>query len=300
MTARTMDALWELYKPYRVKGMRSEVETIRIYETYLKPTLGSKLVSKIKFELLDEMHLARKGTPYQANRLLSLLRPLFNYAQALRWVPPDHNPAKHVRMFPERKRRRHLTPEEAPRLARAIQRWELTSPHVCAYIWLLIFTGARPGELKSARWRDLKANVLTLQSHKTMHRTGTDRIIILPPPAIDKLNLIGRGRPEAKLLNVHNIQFTWESIKKLAGCPDLRIYDLRHTFATYALERGFTLDQIGESLGHTNPATTKIYAEMSARSRHKVALDSSLAILEDMGIQEVDDPFFAEPDDPFA
>lgn len=286
MTVKSWDALWALYKPRRVKGKKTEKETIRVFETYIRPSLGPKSVARTTFETIEGMHVDLKDTPYQANRVLSLIRPMFKYAQALKWIEPGHNPAKHVIMYREKKRRRHLHTEEAPKLATAIRSHEATSPDACWFLWAMIFSGARPKELKSALWANLKGNRIVLADHKSDHK-GTDRVIVLPPIVMDKLKNIPRGQPWQKIIRIKNPEYIWRSIRKEAGCRDMRIYDLRHTFATYALEKGFSLDQIGESLEHANPATTKIYAEMNLRSRQKIAMDTSLAILDDMLIREV-------------
>ena len=286
MKVKTFDALWDQYKLRRVKGKKSERETIRLYETYVQPVIGSKTVSRMKFQTIDNMHEAMKDTPYQANRVLSLMRPLFSYAQALGWVPPEHNPAKLVRLFPERKRRRHMKASEAPLISTAIRRRELTSPHACVFLWLIIFTGARSGEIKKAKWSDLTGNRIVLKTHKA-DQGGAERIIVLPPIALEKLKLIERGHPDERIITIANPEYIWRKIRVEGKCRDLRIHDLRHTFATYALEKGYSLDQIGESLGHANPATTKIYAEMTTRSRQRVALDASLAILDDMDVRDV-------------
>lgn len=291
MAAKTWDALWERYKPRRVKGKKSEEESIRLYERHIRPRLGVKSVSRTTFETVEEIHDELKDTPYQANRVLSLLRPMFKYAQALKWVAGDHNPAKHVVMFPERKRRRHMRTKEAPLIATEIRRRELTAPEACVFLWLVIFTGARPHEIKQARWRDIRGNRWTLHEHKTIDKTGAERVIILPPIAMEKLKLLPRGHADSKIITIGTPEYIWRTVRVDAKCRDLRIYDLRHTFATYALEQGYSLDQIGEALGHANPATTKIYAEMNTRSRQRVALDSSLAILNDMEVKETDDAF---------
>lgn len=293
MTAKTWDALWALYKPRRVKGKKSERETIRVFETYIQPRLGVKSVARTTFETIDEIHVELKETPYQANRVLSLIRPMFKYAQAIRWIPDGQNPAKHVTLYREKKRRRHMKVGEAPLIATAIRRREFTAPDACVFLWLLIFTGARPCEIKTARWQDLKGNRITLQEHKSSDKTGAQKIITLPPLALEKLKLIPRGNPGDKIIRIGTPEYIWRTIRVEAKCPTLRVYDLRHTFGTYALEKGYTLDQIGESLGHANPATTKIYAEMNTRSRQRVALDVSLAILDDMDVQDV-------PDDPLT
>lgn len=288
MTIKTVNMLWDEYKARRVVGMKTAKERERIYETYIRAPLGSKNVLKVHFETLDTFHVGMKEMPVQANRIMSLLRSMFKFAQALRWLPPGYTAPQHVKLFPEHKRRRHLTPAEAPRIATAIRNLEDIHPSACLFLWLLIFTGARPGEIHKARWMDKEGNVITITEHKTDY-TGVPRVITLPPAALDKIHELFpfAGHPKARIINdtYSNLQFVWNKVRIDAKCSDLRMYDLRHTFATYALENGYSLDQIGEALGHSNAQTTKIYAEMNLRSRKKMAGDVHLAILKDMNIE---------------
>lgn len=295
MTIKNWNALWAEYEPRRVLGKKTEQEIQRIYNAYVAPQIGAKRVSKTTFQDIDALHHALRATPYQANRVLSLIKVMFKYAGALGWVPSGYNPAKDVQMFPEKKRRRHMKPKEAPAIARMIALHEDTAPDACLFLWLVIFTGARSGEIRAARWRDLDGNVLTLKEHKSVAKTGVDRVIVLPPFAIEKLNKLAPvelRRPDAKIITISRPEVLFQrTIRRKCGCHDLRVHDLRHTFGTYALEKGYTLDQIGEALAHTNPQTTKIYAELTDRSRQRLANDVSIGILADMNFIDTDDAY---------
>lgn len=291
MTDTTIAALWATFKPRRVDPKRSGGEYQRLYDTHIRPSLGHRRTDKVKFKDIEELHDGLRATPYQANRVLSLLRVMFNYAIALEWI--ERNPCDEVKMFPEKKRRRHMRPAEAPKIAREIALYESTSPESCLFLWLVIFSGARSGEISSAYWRDLEGNVLTLDEHKTAEKKGTARTIVLPPAAMEKLDKLApveTRNPDRKIIDIARPEVLWQrKIRVAAKCPDLRVHDLRHTFGTYALEKGYTLDQIGEALDHTNPQTTKIYAELTDRSRQRIANDVSLGILADMMTVDVDD-----------
>lgn len=287
MESKTFDALWSEYLPRRVQGKKTAGEVVRTYERYVQPKLGDKLVGSTKFKTIDKLHADMRETPYQANRVLSLLKTMYKYASALEWVERGFNPAKDVIAYPERKRRRHMKPGEAPRIAEAILNRERTAPDACLYLWLIIFTGARSGEIKAATWGDIEDGMIILRKHKSERKTGVDRIIALPPAAVEKLNKLKPAElrhPKKKIIEISAPQYIWRWIRVEAKCKDLRIHDLRHTFGSYALERGYSLDQIGEALAHTNPQTTKIYAELTNRSRKRIALDASLAILADMKV----------------
>lgn len=291
MTDTTIAALWAIFKPRRVDTRKSGGEYQRLYDTHIRPSLGHRRTDKITFQDIEKLHGDLRATPYQANRVLSLLRVMFKYAIALRYITVS--PCDEVKMFPEKKRRRHMRPAEAPKIARQIALRENSSPASCLFLWLVIFSGARSGEICNAYWRDLTGNVLTLDEHKTAEKTGTGRTIILPPAAMEKLDKLApveSRHPDRKIINIGRPEVLWQRYLRVeAKCPDLRIHDLRHTFGTYALEQGYTLDQIGESLNHTNPQTTKIYAELTDRSRQKIANDVSLGILADMMTVDVDD-----------
>lgn len=293
MKTKTWNALWSHYKPRRVDGKKTAREYQRLYETHIRPALGDLAVSQTTFEIIDDLHTKLKPTPYQANRVLALLRVMAKYAIALRWI--DHNPATPVRMFPEKKRRRHMRPAEAPKIARAIALREPSAPDACLFLWLIIFSGARSGEIKAATWDDLDGNVLTLKEHKTSEKSGVDRVIVLPPAAMEKLDKLApveTRAPGKKIIGIARPDYLWQrAIRIEAKCPDLRIHDLRHTFGTYALEKGYTLDQIGEALNHSNPQTTKIYAELTDRSRQRIANDVAIGILADMEVADADDAY---------
>lgn len=288
---KTLNNLFDIYKERRMLGLKTAAERERIYNVYIRPKLGTKLVPRLTFAVLDEWHVSMKETPFQANRCMTLLRSMLKHAQALEWLPPGYTAAQHVRLFPEPKRRRHMTPAEAPRIAAVIRDLEDRFPVQTCFLWLLILSGARPGEIMKTTWADLVDNAIVLLDHKTDYK-GTPRVITLPPLALEKLaDLIPRGHPDSRIIQLtySAVQSVWRLVRKEAKCASLRIYDLRHTFATYALENGFTLDQIGEALDHTNAQTTKIYAEMSLRGRKKMANDVQLAILKDMDVVEVTD-----------
>lgn len=290
----TLDQVWVEYSKRRVLGKKTERQLIQQYENFIAPEFGNRDITKIKFLDVEAFHNRYRDKPYMGNRLLFLIRALYKFADALEWLHmPMYNPTRAVKMFPERKRRRYVTPQEAPILAAAIANHETASPTPMLYLWLLIFTGARSSEIGNAKWKHLKGNVLTLVQHKAEHSTGKDRIVILPPYALDKIEQlaapVSERKPDDYIITNRTYRRYWYFMLETTQLKNLRIHDLRHTFGTYALSKGYTLDQIGEALSHTNPMTTKIYAELTNEARQVMATDVSIALFRDMKVIPIEE-----------
>jgi integrase len=166
---------------------------------------------------------------------------------AKRWDtrPIGSNPCRRVQRTRERARRRYLTPEEAPKLAAALRKHEAQHPHAALFVWLLILSGARCGEIAKAKWSDLHGNVLRLADSKTGPRS-----IFLLPPVMGLLAKVQRA--SETITGIQRPDRLWRKVRKEAGCPDLRLHDLRRSFASAGLSAGLTLAQVGELLGHRN------------------------------------------------
>ncbi|MCH9019104.1 MAG: site-specific integrase [Proteobacteria bacterium] len=145
---------------------------------------------------------------------------------------------------------------------------ERTVPSVIAAIRLLIFTGARLGEILNLQWRDVDIERACLRLPES--KTGA-KVIHLNAPALEVLNGLERsehnpwvitGRePEKPLVNLRK---PWHRIRKAAEIEDMRLHDLRHSFASVGVAGGLSLPMIGALLGHAQPATTARYAHLAA------------------------------------
>lgn len=133
---------------------------------------------------------------------------------------------------------------------------------------ILLLTGARLGEILELRWKhvDLERALLLLPDSKTGQKP-----IFLNQAALDILSRLDRiaGNPFVIVGSVPgthlvNLQKPWGRIRKLAGLDDVRIHDLRHSFASIAASSGASLPLIGKLLGHTQPQTTNRYAHLVA------------------------------------
>jgi integrase len=141
------------------------------------------------------------------------------------------------------------------------------SPFVIAAIRLLIFTGARLGEILSLRWDYVSEEhrCLFLPDSKTGRKT-----VRLNAPALEVLQTVPRleGNPyvicgEKAGQHLVNLEKPWRRIRKSAGLEDVRLHDLRHSFASVAASGGQSLVVIGKMLGHSQPQTTARYAHLA-------------------------------------
>ena len=205
--------------------------------------------------------------PYQANRVLAVLSKMFNLAERWGLRPDGSNPCRHVEKFGERKRERMLSASELSRLGEALAGHD-GSPFVAGAVKLLIFTGARLGEILGLRWDwvDLDRGEARLPDSKSGAKT-----LHLPPPALAALATLPRIEGNSFVIVGHragaplvNLEKPWRAIRATAGLDDFRLHDLRHAFASIAASSGLGLPIIGKILGHTQPATTARYAHLAS------------------------------------
>lgn len=275
--------------------LRSNAEYKRLVEKLVPAKLRRLPVTDVSRAHIAELHHKLAATPYQANRLLAVLRKFFNWTEKNGYRKDHTNPAFHVEPFKERKRERFLSPAEIAHLGDvlvSVEREGVTGPFVIAALRLLILTGARLNEILTARWEwvDFDAGCIRLPDSKTGAKT-----IYLNPPALQVLNSIPRleGNPhiicgQKKGSPLINLQKPWDAIRKRAGFEDVRIHDLRHSFASIAVASGMSLPMIGKLLGHTQPQTTARYAHLADDPMRQAAnsIASKIQILPKLHIVE--------------
>lgn len=235
----------------------------------LRPELGSLAVADVERAELAKLHHDRRETPRRANYILAVARSFFSYCEAAGYRPMDSNPAKRIKAYPENRRERFLSGDELARAAAGITEAEaagIISLHAAAALRLCILTGARQGEIKGLRWRevDLERRMLLLEDSKTGRKP-----IYLSEPAVQILAALPRiDGNEHVIAGVNgqpyqNLTRAWEKARKRAGLGDVRLHDLRHTFASFGASEALSLPMIGKLLGHRVPATTARYAHLA-------------------------------------
>ena len=244
---------------------------------YILPTIGEHKVAEVTRNDVSTIHHRMRATPFQANRVLALTSKLFNLAEKWGLRPDGSNPCRHVEKYRERSRERFLSHEELARLNEVLEdagRRQTESSSVIAAIRLLILTGCRLNEILTLCWEDvdLAHKCLRLRDSKTGGRT-----VHLSAPALEVLANIQRSNTNhhvivGKLDGAHlvNLEKPWRRIRSKAGLEDVRLHDLRHSFASIAASEGLSLHQIGGLLGHSQAQTTKRYAHLAANELKRV------------------------------
>jgi integrase len=237
----------------------------------IEPALGRAKVAAVTHDDVDALHrrITDHGTPIHANQVIALLSRLFTLA--IRWGWRQDNPCKGIERNPEHKRQRYLTGAELVKLTAALA--ELQDVDAANAVRLLLLTGARRGEALSARWRDfdLDAGVWTKPGATTKQKT-THRVPLSAAACQLLTDMRAQADPEVEWLfparrshrapHRRDVNDAWAALRKTADIPDVRLHDLRHTFASVLASSGLSLPIIGQLLGHTTAQTTHRYAHL--------------------------------------
>jgi integrase len=275
-TTRADRSLAVVLEKFMAEHVRPKLKpnTAREYERtaglYIVPRLGRRPIGDLKRQDIAKLHHELASTPYQANRTLALLSKVFGWAEKHGLRPDGSNPCRHVEKYREGRRERFLSQTELARLGDALREAEQTnscSPWAIAAIRLLTLTGARRNEILTLQWEHVSEEhgCLMLPDSKTGRKA-----VRLSPPALALLQAIPRleGNPyvicgERAGRHLVNIEKPWRRIRKAAKLEDVRLHDLRHSFASVAASGGQSLVVIGKMLGHSQPATTARYAHLA-------------------------------------
>ncbi|MEZ4449113.1 MAG: tyrosine-type recombinase/integrase [Nannocystaceae bacterium] len=258
-------------------------KTATVYRLTLRleilPRFGDRDFETITRSDAKALHAALARRPSRADSALNVLGSL--YTRIINdWELSDmRHPTVGVKRFGSRKVERFLSPEERQALDAVLDAGLAASrgkpghlePFSVWAIRLLMFTGFRKDEILSLTWPmiDWQHALIHFPDTKTGQRTSA-----VSEPVIELLREIHRrtGAPKAGLVirglggrRLGHLNRTWDEIRVAAGIPDVRIHDLRHSFASDALMAGVPLAVVGELLGHRQASTTQRYAHLADR-----------------------------------
>jgi integrase len=269
-------------KPSTLRGDRSRIRH------YLKPRLGRRPV--VSLTRADVERLVREvsamphsiarlpktkqdrrvlmGGPGAASQCVAVLGALYTFAK-YRGICSE-NPAEGVKKPAGRKMERYLSVDEFRRLADSLDAEveRAGNPFPCAAIRLLMLTGCRKGEIIDLQWRDVDIDNRCLRLRDS--KTGA-KIVHLNDQALNVLNNLRKTDDNPYVITGRKIESgrggidrTWSRVRTAARLPDVRLHDLRHSFASVAVRSGLSLPIVGALLGHKHASTTMRYAHLSA------------------------------------
>ncbi len=237
-------------------------------ELHVKPLLGRRRARDIAQGDVERFMnaVAKRSGKGAASRTVGMLGGIFSFA--VRKKICTKNPVRGVERFADRKVERFLSLTELARLGETLTAAEREgiNPYAVAAIRTLMFTGCRKAEILTLRWGDIdwEHNCLRLPDSKTGAKT-----VALGAPAIELLHGLPRveGNPHVfpgtkDRAHLVGLQKIWHRLRNRAELPDVRLHDLRHSFASVGAAGGDSLLIIGKLLGHKNAASTQRYAHL--------------------------------------
>lgn len=262
----------------------------RLLEMYVYPKLGKLPLNLVTRAEVTKTHADLAHIPQQANYVLVVISSLMAWAEDAKFRDDGTNPARRIKLFPRPKRERYLTQEEFSRIGAVlnhVNQRRMASVYTVAAIRLLLFTGARVGEILTLKWEyvDFERRQLRLPDSKT-----GPKVIHLNKAAVDVLKSTPRlNNSPYVIIGLHppkhmvDLKANWSRIRDMAGIPDVRLHDLRHSFASVAAGKRGSLPMIGKLLGHSESQSTARYAHLTEDPVRQLNDEVGAAISELLG-----------------
>ena len=265
----------QVWKPQTLYVNRS------YYRCTLLPWFAGQPIADISRQGIERWFASLRATPVSADRSMPILSVILTEAERMGVRPEGSNPCRGIRRYRRKGRERFLSNAEIGRLAEQLSAHEGERPLHVAAVRLLLLTGCRKSEVLTLRWSDYRQGRLFLRDGKAGPRTVwlshaarnvLDHIErtsawVLPAP---------RGHGPAGPMWLRHF---WQRVRVEAELSDVRLHDLRHAHATFALRQGESVLAIARLLGHRNPVTTLKYTHI-ADAMVREAAETVGAVLE--------------------
>lgn len=240
-----------------------------LLSSYIIPALGKIKINSLTHKDIVDLHYNMKEISTTANRCISLLSKMLTLAEKWRLRADASSLCKHIDKYPENKREKFLSIEEIERLSSILKEaliYRIELPSSITAIRLLLLTGCRLSEILTLKWEyiDKAHHRINFPDSKTGKKT-----VYISPYAMEVLDSIERKKGNPYVIygtiegkHLVNLQKAWRRLRKRARLEDVRIHDLRHSFASIGAASGLSLPIIGALLGHTQTQTTARYAHL--------------------------------------
>lgn len=276
----TLGSFYEAYYlPHIKKHIKSYATNISVFKNHILPKFAKTPMNMIKKQDVMQLHCdmvqKKRLAKATANKVLIFLSSAYNVALEYEVEGVSQNPTKGIKEYKlNNAKERYITKEEANRLLEAINSTE-QNIHLKYIIPMLILTGARRGEVLKAKHEDFNLNQLcwTIPTSKS----GKKRVLPITPQLLELYKSIPKDDTPYLFASAKSkkpyvtIYVSWNSARTRAGLKDLRMHDLRHSFASALVNNGRSLYEVQTLLGHSTSKMTQRYAHLSNENLMKAA-----------------------------
>ena len=259
----------DTYLPYLQSYRRNMQSDLSFHQTHLLPRFATKHLDEVtQQDVINAQQSMRKAgyAPGTANKFVVQLRYMYNVARKAKIPGSEVNPAAGVKQYIVTGRERFLSQEEIIRLRDAVEK--SACKQLKYIVALLLMLGCRRNELLQARWKDFDLERRTWRI--PLSKSGKTRHVPLSSGALAVLAQLPRWKgcpyvlPNPKTrLPFAGIHEQWDTARRRAGLSDVRLHDLRHTFASNLVNAGHSLFVVSKALGHANISQTARYSHLS-------------------------------------
>ena len=264
------------YLPYIQVAHRGVGVELSYIKRHLLPAFGELGLAQIRradvVGWVEGMQ-ARGLKPGTVNRALNLFKA--SMTKAVEWEVEGmtESPARSVKPLADHARvERFLSPQESHALMDAVQK--SSNPMLYPLIGFLLLTGSRKSEAFNVRWEHIDAvkrlwTVPLSKSGKPRHIPLSDGAMAMVERARQVVASTALSTSPYVFPNVvtggplRDIQHCWEQARELAGLQNVRLHDLRHSYASALVNEGRSIYEVQKLLGHANVSTTQRYAHLS-------------------------------------
>ncbi len=235
------------------------------YANHILPWFRGRPIASITNADVRKWFASLHATPVAADRSAPVLSVIMTCAETYGYRAEGSNPCRGIRRYRRKGRERFLSEEEVRRLGRVLERHESDYPMYAAIVRLLLLTGCRRSEIVTLRWKECRDGHLHLADSKTGPRmvwlSSPARRILEGQP--QKSQWIFPSSSSGKPVSMSTVERFWRNMRSEIGLQDVRLHDLRHTFASIAVMSGENILNVGRLLGHNDPGTTLKYTHLA-------------------------------------
>lgn len=253
------------------------------------PAFKRLKATDVTYRHVAKLHHDLQDTPYLANRCAAVLSKFFDWCEKNGYRDRGTNPVRGLEKYREEKRLKFMESSELEAIGEGIAKLEeqnAIDPTIAAALKVMLLTGARCSEILTLKWEyfsESKEKALLPSS-----KTGA-KVLPIPPTAWEIISSLprineycfpgrwGRG-------HIVNVKDTWKRICEAGGISGWRIHDLRHAFASYAVNSGKSLPIIGKILGHSQASTTNRYAHLAENPVAQAAAETAEGLAQELSI----------------